>query len=107
MIILGLFLLIGFLFYKEVYKNDSIDEVNPEKFINKIDSLELVIDSLSIKKEIIEKEIDTVYIEIHNNDLKYEENCSIILNNDVNEDYKFFSNYIEQYKSRFDSINSF
>ena len=54
LIILGLFLLIGFLFYKEVYKNDSIDEVNPEKFINKIDSLELIVDSLSIKKEIIE-----------------------------------------------------
>lgn len=107
MIILGLFLLIGFLFYKEVYKNDSIDEVNPEKFINKIDSLELIVDSLSIKKEIIEKEIDTVYIEIHNNNLKYEENYNTILDNDVNEDYKFFSNYIEQYKSRFDSINSF
>lgn len=100
-------LIIGFHIHILFFKKPIIEEKTPTEFIEKIDSLEYIIDSISIEKEKINEKIDTVYFKIYKNNLKYEETRDIIVNNNVDEDYLFFSKYIEYYKSRYDSINNF
>lgn len=75
-------------------------------YLNKIDSLEYKIDSLKSYIPGIKEKIDTVYIKIHENNDEYEENCSIIYNNSVLDNYDFFVKYIEEYNSRYNSINN-
>lgn len=105
-IILLILLSLGYFIYSHIFK-ENIIIVDSNEDIKKIDSLESVIDSLSLKKELLDKEIDTIYFTIYKNTQKYEENCSVILDNDIIENYEFFSKYVNQYKSRYDSINNF
>lgn len=78
---------------------------NPDEFIEKIDSLDSKIDSVNIIKDSIKEKIDTVYIKLENNNKRYEKNVNRVINNDVSEDYVFFCNYINNNRSRLDSIN--
>lgn len=103
-----LLILLGYIIYVNIpTKETPIVVDNEQELLNKIDSLELIIDSNSIKKDSIDKEIDTVYVTIIKNNHNYEENRNNILDNNVVEDYKFFSDYIDKYKSRHNSINNF
>ena len=70
------------------------------------DSLQSKVDTLIVIKDSIQHRIDTINVTIKEVYDQYEENFSTIINNDVNEDYIFFCNYIELHRTRFDSINN-
>lgn len=76
-----------------------------EETIEKIDSLESKIDSIYIIKESIQERIDTIYVKLEENNKQYEKDFNNILNNDANEDFLFFLNYIDSNRARLDSIS--
>lgn len=78
-----------------------------EEHIERIDSLESEISILEPKNDSINTVIDTVYIRIKENNKRYEENSNIIINNSTNDNYLFFTDYINRNKLRFDSIYNF
>ena len=82
-------------------------ENSSNEFINKIDSLECLVNKLSKVKDSIDIEIDTITVQIFENKVQYEKEYNNILDNDISEDYVFFSEYINKFKSRHDSINKF
>lgn len=71
----------------------------PESSIEKIETLENKIQVVEITKDSIQKEIDTVYIQIDDTKIQYEKDVARIINNDANEDYSFFINYINGFDS--------
>lgn len=91
----------GFLIF-----NSAKENTNSREYIEKIDSLELEISNLIIKKDSIRKQIDTVYVSLNKIDKDYEEIRSIIINNSTSEDYLFFTKYLERNRARLDSINN-
>ena len=60
-------------------------------------------DTIIVRRNSISKEIDTIYREIIKNNTEYEKDYNIIINNDVDSDYLFFTKYLE---SRFSSNNN-
>lgn len=88
------------------YSNRVPATQNPEKFIERIDSLDSKIDSVYVVRDSICEKIDTVYIKLEDNNKRYEENFNRVINNDTNEDYVFFLNYINNNRVRLDSIGN-
>lgn len=84
----------------------EVKEFDSSEYINKIDSLELIINQTNLERDSIKKEIDTIFIKIDNNKKDYEEVRNNIINNSISEDYLFFTKYLESNKERFDSINN-
>ena len=82
-------------------------ETNLDVYTEKIDSLESEILNLRQTKDSIRSLIDTVFVEIRNNEEYYEKIRDTILSNSVSEDYLFFTEYLNQYRERHDSINNF
>lgn len=72
---------------------------------SKIDSLELVLDSIKVKRDSIREHIDTIIIKIKTNEKYYKETVNTIIRNDVNDDYVFFLNYLKWNRARLDSIS--
>ena len=77
-----------------------------DESIEKIDSLNFKVDSIYIIRDSIVKKIDTIYTELEDNNKQYEKNINHVINNDANEDYMFFLNYINSNRARLDSINN-
>lgn len=75
-----------------------------KEFIERIDSLESEISILQTKKDSIDLIIDTVYVRIENNNKRYEENSNTIINNSTNDNYLFFTDYINRNRFRLDSL---
>lgn len=90
-------LFIGFIF---IYNKS-----NSESSIKQIDDSKSII--IQYKNDSIDQVIDTIYITLKENNKRYEENNNVIINNSVDENYVFFTNYINRNKSRLDSINNF
>ena len=84
--------------------NTTIDS---SEYTNKIDSLESSLTIIKNYRDSLRDRIDTVYINLKENKLQYEEDLNIIINNSVTDDYIFFSDYLKNYFSRYDSINNF
>lgn len=103
-IIISLYLGFG-IYYIVISKSRSI--LDSKEYIEKIDSLESEISIFQFKKDSIDTVIDTVYIKIKDNNKRYEKNINNIINNSTNDDYLFFTKYIERNKTRFDSIYNF
>ena len=76
------------------------------EYVEKIDSLQYQIDSVSTLRDCVDQRIDTVTITIEKTHLQYEEDRNTILNNTTSEDYVFFLDYIRSNKARLDSINN-
>lgn len=74
-------------------------------FLNKIDSLENVIDNFEQKRDSIKIVRDTIILQIKDNNKHYEEVRNNVINNTVIEDLEFFSEYIRKQQDRF-SINN-
>lgn len=72
-------------------------------YINKIDSLETILTKEKGKRDSISKEIDTIFINIKENNNKYEEKVSTIISNNVTDDYIFFTEYLQRYDSLYHS----
>ena len=77
--------MVGYLFPKETH------------IINKIDSLEFIINNNKNIIDSVNYEIDTIFIRIKDNKQNYEQIRDSILDNTVNEDLLFFSKYIQEY----------
>lgn len=75
-------------------------------YTERIDSLELELSTLRQTRDSVRSSIDTITIKISDNEKNYEEIRDIILSNSVNDDYVFFTEYLRQYKTRFDSIDN-
>lgn len=82
------------------------ERTNPDEFIERIDSLDSKIDSVYDIRDSICEKIDNTYIKLEDNNKQYEENFNRVINNDVNEDYVFFLNYINSNRARLDSLNN-
>lgn len=86
-------------------ENDSpVPDVS--KYVNKIDSLQSEIDSITTLRNNIDQRIDTITITIEKTHIQYEEDRNTILNNTTSEDYVFFLEYIRNNRTRLDSINN-
>lgn len=95
-------ILLGYILY-----NKKSEISNSDNYIEKIDSLELEISYLKNRRDSIRVLIDTTFVQIENNNSKYEEVYNTIVDNTVDEDLLFFTEYLEQYIARLDSINNF
>ena len=84
----------------------SQEEYDTKEYINKIDSLELVLSSIRNKKDSIRGRIDTVYVDLNKTEKDYEEIRDIVINNSTSDDYLFFTRYLERNQERLDSINN-
>lgn len=102
-ILLVIGLILGYSLSLTQYTKNISDST---EYINKIDSLESEIYSLSFKRDSINIVIDTIRIEIESNRERYEENINIINNNSISDNYLFFTDYINRYKIRYDSIHN-
>ena len=94
--------IIGFVIYNLFFTPKEISNLSNDK----IDSLEMVIENISSKKDSIQKEIDTVYIKLTEIKEEHETNVNIILSNNVSEDYEFFAEYVNNFSGYIDSNNS-
>lgn len=75
-------------------------------YTERIDSLELELYTLRQTRDSVRSSIDTITIEISDNEKNYEEIRDIILSNSVNDDYMFFTEYLSKRKQRYDSIDN-
>lgn len=96
-------LVLGYLLYSEPVPTNS----DSEKFIEKIDSLELELNSIQERRDEVKEEIDTVYVQLENINKEYVETRDRIIANSPNDDYSFFVEYLRRNKARLDSINNF
>lgn len=87
-----------------LFKSEKTTISDSTEYIERIDSLELEIDSLSNIRDSIIERVDTIYVKLNNISSEHEKNVDIIVNNDVSEDYSFFLEYIRSNKSRLDSL---
>ena len=71
-----------------------------DKFLKKIDELELKIDSINKLK--IEKRavIDSTHVKIITNEKHYQERINTIIHQSYSDDSSFVSNYIKQYADK-------
>lgn len=88
------------------YLKSNRQEYNPKEYIDKIDSLELVLSSMSNKRDSIRGRIDTIFVDLSKTEKDYEEIRDIVINNSTSDDYLFFSEYLKRNRERLDSINN-
>ncbi len=81
-------------------------ETISKDYTKTIDTLDVKLSSTKEKKDSVNREIDTIFINLENVRKDYEKKHSIIVNNSIYDDYLFFSNYIEHCRERYDSINN-
>lgn len=92
-------IILGYFLYNK-YGLDS------DKFLEQLDSLESKHTIINNKKDSVNKEIDTVFVELETIKKVYEKNHNVILNNNTGEDYIFFTEYLRKYSERFDSLDN-
>lgn len=76
------------------------------QFVNKIDSLELVISELETKKDSIKNQINYIDSSLIKVEYVYEEISNTIISNTTSDNFKLFSEYLEWNRKRLDSINN-
>lgn len=84
--------------------DSSVSNVN--EYIDKINSLQSEIDSITTLNDSIDRRIDTITITIEKTHVQYKKDRNTILNNTTSEDYMFFLEYIRSNRARLDSINN-
>lgn len=103
--ILLIIALIGIIFW--TYPRGDSSPIGVNVYINKINSLQSEIDSITTLRDSIDRRIDTVTVTIEKTHIQYEKDYTTIINNTTSEDYVFFLEYIRSNKARLDSINNF
>lgn len=98
-IILCLFILL----YIFILNRNSNNE--DDVLLEKINGLELKLDSLSNKKDSIREVIDSTHVKIITNEKHYKEVVNTIISQPTDSDYVFIANYIRQYRNQNDSTN--
>lgn len=82
------------------------EERSTKEYIDKIDSLELVLSSIRNERDSVRERIDTVYANLNETEKDYEEIRDIVISNSTSDDYLFFTEYLKRNKERLDSINN-
>lgn len=95
-------LLLNVLLGHTLYNKNQIRDSGSSVYLEKIDSLESEISYLTASKDSIKSRIDTVYVKLKANNDNYEKVYNIIINNSIDDDYLFFTEYL----NRADSINN-
>ena len=88
------------LFYTKIDNTDK-DSI----LLEKIDELELKINSLQDKKDSIREVIDSTHVKIVTNEKHYQEVINTIISQPTTADYEYVSDYIRQYRSQNTSNN--
>ena len=94
------FIIVSVIFYLKISK---IEEDNT--LLQKIDELELKINSLQSKKDSIRTVIDSTHVKIITNEEHYQEVINTIITQPTSEDFEFVRGYIGQYRNKMDSLN--
>ena len=83
----------------------SLADFTPKSnvLLERINRLELKIDSLNNKKDSIRTIIDSTHIKIVTNEKHYQERINTIVHQSSSADSSFISNYIRQHRSQRDS----
>lgn len=84
-------LLLIIIFYQHKKEDNS-------ELLNKIDKLELKLNSLDLKKDSIRTVIDSTHIKIITNENNYKERVNTIINYSDEENLTFFKDYIKKYE---------
>lgn len=101
-------LIVGILVGHYIWPNKNTSKLpNVDEYLNRINTLESIVDSLESRKVYIDHKIDTVEIIIEKINGQYKEDYNTIINNTPTEDYLFFVEYIKCNRERLDSINIF
>lgn len=85
----------GFFFWKKC-STGKIENDSYEDLIHKVDSLNIKIDSLKIQRDTLFSNIDSSKQHIGLIELQYEKDFNTIINQPVDSDIKFFTNYISE-----------
>lgn len=94
LIIIGVLCFIGFQQYIILHNTPTTDD----QLLEKINKLELKIDSLSYKKDSIQTIIVEIEKTIDKNHKNHEKVVNTILNNDDSTNYAWAKRYIEEYR---------
>lgn len=98
-----LFILLIWFYFTNADFSPKIDR--SEIMLDKINKLELKLDSITDKKDSIKIVIDSTHVKIITNEKHYQEIVNTIINQPTDSDYKFISGYIRFYRSQRDSLN--
>lgn len=75
-------------------------ESNNDLLLNRINQLELKLDSLNNKKDSIRTVIDSTHVKIVTNEKHYQERVNIIINQSSSADSGFIADYIRLYADK-------
>lgn len=78
---------------------------NNNALLDKVSKLELKLDSLNILKQEVKESIDSTHIKIVTNEKHYQEVINTIINQPMDSDYLFITNYARQHRCERDSNN--
>ena len=106
-IIIGIISIVGLLVWWFGFHVPNHMPVNPNKeLIEKIDSLTNKIDSIQNKQDSINKVIDTTEVKIIKIHETYKTTVERIINQPVDSDRVFLTNYLHKYSRQLDSLKS-
>lgn len=75
--------------------------------INKVSELNTIsVDTLQRKNDSLNNILPVIEKNLEDNRTEYEKNCSIIINQSVDSDIQFLSDYLSKNRKRLDSINN-
>lgn len=90
-----------------LYNKPNYVSVDTNQFTEKIDSLKSELLYIQKLRDKVQKEIDTIYVELKSVDKEYVKTRERIINNSSSDDYRFFVEYLERNSGRLDSVNNF
>ena len=101
---IALNLILGYLLL--IKKNEPKPTLTTTEYIERIDSLNSKLDTITEYRYIIRDRIDTVYVELEKVKVVYEKARNTVINNTTDDNLIFFREYLERNRNRRDSINN-
>jgi len=102
-IIIAIIIIVGLLIFQQYLIRNSTPK--EDILLEKINKLELKLDSINTKKDSIRKVVDSTHVKIINNENYYKEVVNTIMLQSTNSDSSFIADYIRLHRSQRDSVN--
>ena len=102
-IIIAIIIIVGLLIFQQYLIRNS--KPKEDILLEKINKLELKLDSINTKKDSIRKVVDSTHVKIINNENYYKEVVNTIMLQSTNSDSSFITDYIRLHRSQRDSVN--
>ena len=102
-LIIAIIIIVGLLAFQQYLIRNSTPK--EDILFEKINKLELKLDSLNIKKDSIREVVDSTHVKIVNNENYYKEVVNTIMLQSTSSDSSFITNYIRLHRSQRDSVN--